>query len=322
MTLDKPDHGGGVDAAIALYGGARGDWLDLSTGINPNPYPLPVIPIHYWHDLPDEVPNRRLVDAARALWNVPDGAAIVPASGVSAIIAMLPHLTDHSEVSIIGPTYNEYAKSFTGNSRIISKTASVQVRVHPNNPDGRLFTRAEVEDQHDKLTIIDESFCDVCPENTLIDLASQPNHIILKGTGKFWGLAGLRLGFAITSPELAAKITQYLGPWNISGPAQFVGNQALSDRNWIEDTRITLAAMTKDLRDVLSQNGLSPLGGTDLFQLAETSSAKALHDHLCQSHILSRIFPYSEKWIRLGLPTDAISLARLNDALGHYNEPL
>lgn len=318
MTTDKPDHGGGVDAAIAHYGGARKDWLDLSTGINPNPYPLPDIPLHYWHDLPDEAPNQLLLASARDFWNVPKGADIVPASGVSSIIAMLPHLTDQSQVSIISPTYNEYANSFIGYTRESSETAPVQIRVHPNNPDGRLFTLAEIEDQHDQLTIIDESFCDVCPENSLIDLAERPNHIILKGTGKFWGLAGLRLGFAIASPDLTQKIAQHLGPWNISGPAQFIGQKAISDHNWIANTRVTLASMAKDLRDVLAQNGLSPLGGTDLFQLAETPSAKALHDHLCQNHILSRIFPYSEKWIRLGLPANASELTRLNDALERY----
>ncbi len=314
----KRDHGGGLDAAINQYGGVRNIWVDLSTGINPNPYPIPDIPPHYWHVLPDEKSQEALLQAARKFWNVPDGASIVPASGVSALIAMLPTLTTKSQVSILNPTYNEFAGAFTGQGWLLQNQAPVQVRVHPNNPDGRIFSRAEIARQHDQLTIIDESFCDICPEKSMVDLAEKSNYIILKGTGKFWGLAGLRLGFAITTPELAQKINQQLGPWNISGPAQFIGQKALSDQVWVGDTRQNLAVMTKQLRDVLSQNGLTPIGGTDLFQLAQTPSAKDLHIHLCKNHILTRIFPYSSKWIRLGLPANNIELLQLNDALGRF----
>jgi cobalamin biosynthetic protein CobC len=152
----------------------------------------------------------------------------------------------------------------------------------------------------------------------LIDLAGRPNHTILKGTGKFWGLAGLRLGFAITTPELARKITQQLGPWNISGPAQYVVQKALSDTTWIDETRNGFASMTEQLSNVLEQNGLTVIGGTNLFQLAETASASALNMHLSRNHILTRIFPYTEKWIRLGLPANADDLSRLNEALGRF----
>jgi len=317
MTL-KRDHGGGLDAAINHYGGTRRDWLDLSTGINPNPYPIPDIPLHYWHVLPDEGPKAHLLEAARKFWNVPNGAKIVAASGVSAIIAQLPSLADEARVSIINPTYNEFAASFVGQDWSLQQRAPVQIRVHPNNPDGRLFSRAEIDNQHDQLTIIDESFCDICPENSFIDLADKAGHIILKGTGKFWGLAGLRLGFAITTPDLAEKLVQRLGPWNISGPAQFIGQKALSDQTWVDSTRTELAVMAEQLRDVLCRNGLTVLGGTDLFQLAETTSATALHDHLCRNRILTRVFPYSEKWIRLGLPANITELSRVNDALGRY----
>ncbi len=314
----KRDHGGGLSAAVDQYGGTRSDWLDLSTGINPNPYPVPDIPLHYWHVLPDEAPQNQLLDAARAFWNVPEGADIVPASGVSAIISQLPSLTNASKIDILNPTYNEFAASFSERNCVLQKNAPVHVRVPPNNPDGRVFSRSDIESNHDQLTIIDESFCDTCPENSLIDLAERPNHIILKGTGKFWGLAGLRLGFAISTPELAEKMTQQLGPWNISGPAQFIGQKALSDAAWIAGTRKNLASMTKQLKEILDQNDLKMVGGTDLFQLAETTSAKKLHDHLCRSRILTRIFPYSEKWIRLGLPANIADLSRLNDALGRY----
>ena len=318
MSSNTRDHGGGLDKAMAQFGGTRDNWIDLSTGINPNPYPLPEIPAHHWHVLPDAAARDSLLEAARNFWNVPAGANIVPASGVSAIIAMLPTLAKKSQVSILNPTYNEFAASFSDHKWPVSDQAPVQVRVHPNNPDGRLFSRAEIEHQHDQLTIIDESFCDVCPKSSLIDLAQRPNHIVLKGLGKFWGLAGLRLGFAIATPDLVQKISQQLGPWNVSGPAQFIGQMALSDKTWAQNTRVELAHMTTRLQNILARNELTVLGGTDLFQLAETKDAKTLHKHLCQNHILTRIFPYTKKWIRLGLPANETELSRLDKALGRY----
>lgn len=312
------DHGGGLDDAIRQFGGHRQNWLDLSTGINPNPYQIPDIPEHFWHVLPDARSQAELLMAARTFWGVPDDAKIIPASGVSTIIALLPSLGDFSQVSILNPTYNEFSASFTGHEYTLNKTAPVQIRVHPNNPDGRIFSRTEIETQHDQLTIIDESFCDVCPEKTLIELAAKPDHILLKGTGKFWGLAGLRLGFAIALPELADKISQRLGPWSISGPAQFIGQKALTDQHWANNTRTQLADMAQQLDNALLKNKLNIIGGTNLFRLAHTNDAKSLHKHLCQHHILTRIFPYSDKWVRFGLPANDADLTRLNDALGLY----
>ena len=314
----KRDHGGGLNAAIDQYGGSPEDWIELSTGINPNPYPIPKIPSKFWHTLPDTHPTQVLLDAARSLWKVPKDAEIVPASGVSAIIATLPLLVSSKSVGILNPTYNEFAASFNDHGWQLSEFAPVQIRVNPNNPDGRLFSQAEIEKQHQTLTVIDESFCDVCPDQSLINLANQSDYIILKGTGKFWGLAGMRLGFAITTPELAEKLRQLLGPWNISGPAQFIGAKALSDTAWIADTRVNLRSMAEQLDATLAQNTLSVLGGTDLFRLAECDNAERLHDHLCQNQILTRIFPYSENWIRFGLPANAHDLSRVQAAFESY----
>ncbi len=315
----KRDHGGGLNAAIDHYGGTSEDWIDLSTGINPNPYPIPVIPKNFWYALPDTHPTQALLKAARTLWDVPQDAVIVPASGVSAIIAALPLLAQENSVSILGPTYNEFAASFQDQNWTVRDTAPVQIRVHPNNPDGRLFSKDEITSQHKALTIIDESFCDVCPKDTLIHLAGQPNYIILKGTGKFWGLAGMRLGFAITTPVIAEKLQQLLGPWGISGPAQFIGAKALSDDRWIAATRSKLKIMAKDLDAVLEANGLNVLGGTDLFRLASCDNAERLQDHLCKHHILTRIFPYSDDWIRFGLPAHAHDLSKVQAALESYS---
>ncbi len=133
------DHGGGLDAAIARFGGDRADWIDLSTGINPTSYPLPAIPDRFWQALPDSGDQAALKSAARAFWSIPDTADIAAASGVSALIAALPRLAPAAQVGIAQPTYNEHAASFAAFGWAVqTDTAATNVYVHPNNPDGRL----------------------------------------------------------------------------------------------------------------------------------------------------------------------------------------
>ena len=144
MQLPPPpdrDHGGGLDAAAARYGGARGDWLDLSTGINPVPYPLPVLPVDVWTALPDRAATLALERAARAFWGVPDGATVLAAPGASALIAAIPRLAPAGRVAIAGPTYNEHQAAFIQAGWTVGAGGQARVVVHPNNPDGRLHAR-------------------------------------------------------------------------------------------------------------------------------------------------------------------------------------
>jgi cobalamin biosynthetic protein CobC len=311
----KRDHGGGLDAAIATYGGTRNEWLDLSTGINPIPYPLPKTPDHFWQTLPDSTAQSALLNAARELWGVPDTADIIATSGVSQLIAMIPHLLPAGHVEIIGPTYNEHAAAFRANGWNVGETGTVRTVVHPNNPDGRIHNITVADVQKTALTIIDESFCDVMPAQTLIALTKQPNVIVLKGLGKFWGLAGMRLGFAIASPELIQRITEFVGPWAISGPAQFIGQTALADTKWIGQTRQRLADDAKRLDDLMSGQGAKSLGGTDLFRLYDVANAQNSQQSLAQNRVWSRRFPYSKTWLRLGLPGTDAHWTQLNYAL-------
>jgi cobalamin biosynthetic protein CobC len=312
----KRDHGGGLDAAIARFGGTRADWVDLSTGINPTSYPLPDIPARFWQALPDTADQTALKSAARLFWNIPSKADILAASGVSALIAALPRLAHPSHVYIPGPTYNEHAASFATFGWQTSDTPShANVYVHPNNPDGRLWTRETILDNHKSLTIIDESFCDISPEKTHIDLAARPGFVILKGLGKFWGLAGLRLGFAIAAPDTIHKLEHMIGPWAISGPAQHIGRAALCDLNWATITRETLARKAHHLDELLVQAGATNLQGTTLFRLYDVADAQAWFEKLAHARILSRIFPYSKTLIRLGLPGSARDWSQLQMAL-------
>lgn len=291
------DHGGGLDATVAKYGGTRSAWLDLSTGINPQPYPVGDIPPEAWSALPDQGAMDRLLAAARTFWNVPDGAEIVAANGASAIIAAMPRLWPAETVSIPTPTYNEHAAAFraAGTQVNTDGEAPVHVVVHPNNPDGRLWDLAHQSCK----TVIDESFCDVCPQHSHIAQATSEDRVILKSFGKFWGLAGARLGFAICSPQNAQTLREILGPWAVSGPALDIGARALRDIAWAGATRQRLA---DDVVHMDRMVGLPLVGGTDLFRLYEVKDAAAAQDHLAHHHVWSRIFPYSKTWLRLGLP--------------------
>lgn len=299
----KRDHGGGLDAAISKYGGTRDTWLDLSTGINPVPYPMPQLSADAWTALPDSDSFALLEARARAFWKVPKSAAVVIAPGASSIIAQLPHHRAASTVAIPGPTYNEHAAAFGHAGWNIDDQASdAIVAVHPNNPDGKLWDAADLDAP---LTVIDESFCEVTPDASLIHLASRPGTIVLKSFGKFWGLAGLRLGFAIGDPQIIDGLRETLGPWQVSGPALQIGAEALADPEWTDDTRIRLTADAAQLDSLMGKQGAKLIGGTTLFRLYQVQNAQAAQDHLAQNHIWSRTFPYADNWLRLGMPHPA-----------------
>jgi len=300
MTHPPRDHGGGLDAAIARHGGTRADWIDLSTGINPVPYPMPDLPADAWTALPDAAARDRLTDAARRFWRVPDGAHLLAAPGASALIARVPALVPPGRVHIPGPTYNEHAAAFRvhGHHPADDPSAPVHVHVHPNNPDGRHAPPPGPR----TLTVIDESFCDISPEASHAAHATAPSVIVLKSFGKFWGLAGLRLGFAVGHPDTLAPLAEALGPWPVSGPALAIGAAALSDDAWADATRARLATDAALLDALLTRAGARIVGGTTLFRLARVADATALQTRLARHHIWTRTFPYDPTWIRLGLP--------------------
>lgn len=310
----KRDHGGGVDAAAATYGGQRADWIDLSTGINPVPYPLPDISQDAWVSLPDQTARDALENAARRFWNIPDTAAVLAVPGASSAIAQIPRLAPAGNVRIPGPTYNEHAASFTAAGWTVTQdhaAVTASVHVHPNNPDGR---HLQASDTIGTLRIIDESFCDVTPGATLIANATTPGTLILKSFGKFWGLAGLRLGFVVGDPALVARLAAMLGPWAVAGPALTIGTAALHDTHWANATRARLQQDADRLDQLVLQKDALLVGGTTLFRLYEVADATDWQAKLALHHIWSRVFPYNPKWLRLGLPRPE-AWSRLEKAL-------
>jgi cobalamin biosynthetic protein CobC len=300
MRQPSRDHGGGLDAAIAHYGGTRSSWLDLSTGINPVPYPMPKLSADAWTALPDEGALHLLLDRARSYWGVPKEAGVLAAPGASALIAQIPRLVRAGRVAIPGPTYNEHGAAFRNAGwKLDDNGMDAFVAVHPNNPDGVMWDEKILQAP---LTVIDESFCDVTPDASLIHLAARKGTIVLKSFGKFWGLAGMRLGFAFGDPDLLAELSETLGPWAVSGPAIQIGAEALADPQWADDARARLTIDANRLDSLLLGQGAKVVGGTTLFRLYEVDNAKAAQDMLAQKHVWSRVFPYADNWIRLGLP--------------------
>lgn len=309
----KRDHGGGVDGAAARYGGTRADWIDLSTGINPLPYLVPGLPADAWTALPDKRAFDALYSAAREFWRVPDGAGILAAPGASALIARIPALLPAGRVHIPTPTYNEHWAAFRAHGWQAAEDGALVI-VHPNNPDGRVWAEADLAAER-PLTVIDESFGDVMPEASLVHLAERPGVIVLKSFGKFWGLAGLRLGFAIAQPETIDRLAEMIGPWAVSGPGLVTGAAALRDLDWAQATRARLAYDAERLDGIMTSAGARLEGGTTLFRLYDVGDAAAWQDRLAQHRIWSRVFPYSDRWLRLGLPGPDMHWARLEEAL-------
>lgn len=305
LKAGKRDHGGGLDAAVQRFGGVRSGWIDLSTGINPHAYPVPNIDHASWCDLPDEGAQMALVAAARSFWNVPDNAAVLAAPGASCLIAAIPRLSAKQQFFIPEPTYNEHRAAFVEHGWQLSDAlqARATVVVHPNNPDGEMWTQDTLPTgPKTQITIIDESFCDIAPDRSLVATADTPGRIILKSFGKFWGLAGLRLGFAIGDPALIERLQASLGPWPVSGPALSVGTKALNDAVWVENTRARLSADSERLDALMINAGAKIEGGTTLFRLYTVDDAEVWQNRLAQHRIWSRVFPYNPHWLRLGLP--------------------
>ncbi len=323
-----PRHGGDLAEAECLFG--RHDaWLDLSTGINPFPYPFSPPPRDAWTRLPDSNLAGRLMAAAEAYYGAPSTDHVVPAPGSQALIQLLPHLRTVSDVAILGPTYGEHAACWSAAGhrvRMVSQLdelgdCAIAVLCNPNNPDGRQVEPGALRELAGRLAeqrgwlVVDEAFADVVPGASLAPHVDQAGCVVLRSFGKFFGLAGLRLGFALANPSLAGAIRRALGPWAVSGPACRIATEALGDGAWITETRTRLARLRVKLDQLLQEAGLTVAGGTDLYRLATVDHAAHIHRTLGEAGILVRHFEDHPRWLRFGLPGDEGSLERLAAAL-------
>ena len=323
-------HGGDLTEAMARYGGAPRMWLDLSTGVNPWPWPIPVhLPADIWQRLPSRAGEEALIAAAREAYAVPTGVAIVAAAGTQSLIQWLPHLASGGPVAIVEPTYNEHAPAWRMAGHEVIARADLEdlppavrhvVVVNPNNPDGRVMSRAALAHiaalvkERGGWLVVDEAFADVEPETSVIELCADLPVVVLRSFGKFYGLAGLRLGFAVAPPEIARQIALALGPWACSGPALKIGAAALDDREWADRARLAIQQQAGKVDAVLAGAGFAIVGGTGLFRLARRPDAGKVHASLAARHIWCRRFDWADDLLRVGLADDR-DLDRLAAAL-------
>ncbi len=323
-------HGGNINAARALFPNAPDPWIDLSTGINPVPYPIGIIPDAAWTRLPEADALADLEAAARDAYGAGPSAEIVAAPGTQALIQVLPRVTDLTDVAILNFTYSEHERSWRAAGakvtivNALSDLARFQVGVvvNPNNPDGTLYSPAQlaevavVLEQRSGLLIVDEAFMDVVADGSSVTgLISKLNTISLRSFGKSYGLAGLRLGFALTNVTLGAKLRDALGPWAVSGPAIDVGRRALRDTAWLRDSAARLRVECERLDAMLASAGFDLLGGSALFRLARSRSAPDWFRILCQHGILVRPFATKPDQLRFGIPHQEAHWARLQACL-------
>ncbi|WP_372396737.1 threonine-phosphate decarboxylase CobD [Azospirillum sp. HJ39] len=322
-------HGGDLDGARAAFPGAPAPWIDLSTGINPWPYPLPPVPLDAWTRLPGRGEEEALRAAAASCYGAPSSGLVATASGSQAFIQLLPRLCRPGRVAVLGPTYAEHARcwALAGHEvRAVERPeeAGVLVIVNPNNPDGRRFAPGEMlelagaQAARGGLLVVDEAFADMRPEDSVAPAAGRPGLVVLRSFGKFFGLAGLRLGIALAPAALAAALREAIGPWAVSGPGLVIATAALGDRDWILATRDRLARASAELDRLLEGAGLRVTGGTELFRLVEDARAPSLYRALGSAGILVRRFEHRPDWLRFGLPGPDEAWQRLGVALDDW----
>ncbi len=323
---DAIAHGGDLDAARRLFPGAPEPWIDLSTGINPVPYPLPPFEASALHRLPTPGDLARLKAAAAAAYGAPGGALgpnhVAAAPGTQILIETLPRLVPAARVAVIGPTYAEHAAAWTRSGHTVRMIADpaevgdaeVLVAVSPNNPDGRVFSPAALIRAlgGGGLVVLDQAFADLEAAEPAVP---GPSLLVLRSFGKTYGLAGLRLGFALAEPTLARRIEVALGPWAVSGPAITAGCTALADTAWRRAAAGARAADAARLNRMIARAGGRIVGGTALFRTAAFADAPGLFRRLGEAGIFVRRFAEAPERLRFGLPADKAAWCRLSRIL-------
>jgi cobalamin biosynthetic protein CobC len=318
-----------LQEARRLFPLAPEPFIDLSTGINPLPYPLPPLKTEAWTRLPEPEAVAALEAAGAKAYGVADPAMVAAAPGTQILLSLLPRLFPQSEVAILGPTYGEYARAFAAaGSRVLPvndlgqlQDAAAIVICNPNNPDGRRFDATALlkpfrARASSGMIIVDEAFADFEDESlSLAPHLPRPGLVVLRSFSKAYGLGGLRLAFALADQDIAAPLREALGRWPVSGPAIDIGVRALGDRPWLAAAKQRLAGDVVRLDAMLRQAGLALIGGTASFRLVETVAARELFQRLGQAGILVRNFDYRPDWLRFGIPGSEAAWQRLADAL-------
>ena len=317
-------HGGDIELAVKKYGGARENWIDLSTGINGASYPWQQNIGVELRNLPSNKLLVNLEEAASTAYKVAENTETAAVSGAQQIINLLPIcLKSYNSVAILGPTYNEYEKTFK-NSGIKTQTVSqvsglsssdIAIIVNPNNPTGKVIADETLDELSKKvrILIIDESFKMFSSRRT-----QKFNNIIqINSLGKFFGLAGVRLGFVSGPSDFIKTVKAILGPWPVSTLAAEIGIVALNDKVWISEMEKKLVTESNTLYEACSSKNWELIGKTSLFHTYATSSCLEVEKQFAAHGVWIRTFDYSTTWVRLGIPTSENEWTRVKRALNH-----
>jgi cobalamin biosynthesis protein CobC len=338
----QPLHGGDIFSASRLYGTDESEWIDLSTGINPCGYPVAPLAPEIFQQLP--YPSAELQRCAAAYYG---NSSLLPVAGTQAAIQALPQClsqtTSTNAILLPAVGYQEHRKHWLKNGLTCVDYPSLQLEpattfidrqlqqnpnqhlliINPNNPTGLSFSPQQLLHWSQQLApgaclIVDEAFMDISPEKSLLqaDVFLPDNVIVLRSCGKFFGLAGIRLGFVFASEAIRSQLQESLGLWMISGPTQAIAIQALNDEAWQQQARVSLnrySAVTRGLFEPLVNQFESRVNQFERSQVShhalfssyriDASTASWLQDYFAHQAILLRVIPVNDddSILRIGL---------------------
>ena len=323
------EHGGRLRKAAHDYGIDEADWLDLSSGLAPWPFPVPDIPLRAWARLPET--DDGLEQAACDYYGA---AQVLPVAGSQMAIQLLPRLRRAGKVGVLSPCYAEHAEAWRRSGYIVREvleqevdffldSLDVLVVVNPNNPTGLSLTPSRLLGWHSRLAqrggwlVVDEAFMDNTPQLSLAPCAHQVGLIVLRSFGKFFGLAGARLGFVLAERKLLKLLAEQVGPWAVSGPTRVLGQACLQDTEGHARQRARTEQASERLALLLEAHGFKPQGGCALFQWLVTERAEELHEFMARRGILLRLFTHNSS-LRFGLPGEEADWVRLDQAFDAF----
>lgn len=329
-----PAHGGRLSELAHLFPEAPKPWIDLSTGINPHPYPFTQPDNALLARLPDPMEEEALRHAAAEAYGV-SSSCVLAAPGTQLLIGLLPGFLMRRQavagVRILSPTYSGHEAAWRavdipvqplphGAALSLPERHGVSVICAPNNPTGHVLTLAEIAslaETHERanaLLIIDEAYADFAKESAA-SLLPHPSLIVLRSFGKAYGLAGMRIGFLLGMHPVVQALRTAIGPWAISTAGCHIAAEALRDRAWRSAMGRRLESEMAALRHVVTRAGLNFVGGTSLFGLFRSPDASVLWERLARAGILVRRFDWDASLLRFGLPADETGLTRLAEVL-------
>jgi len=330
-------HGGDIRSASQQYGIPVDQWIDLSTGINPVPYPVGDLPPDAYHRLPYVQPE--LLERASEYYR---NGNLLPVPGSQSVIALLPGCLPSAAVLVPEVGYQEHVNHWRQSGANITTYPAFDtaesvafidaaladnprqhlVVINPNNPTGLCFAAEQLERWAERLAdgcylIVDEAFIDTNAGGSVLMSHFQDNMIVLRSFGKFFGLAGIRLGFVFAHQRVLARLQVYLGAWSVNGPAQSVAIAALGNGVWQQQARDEIeqsARLTREVfRPLLGEQaewGKSVVTHQPLFSTYQLAQERAQHliQYLAERGILLRYIPLrslgtanSDALVRIGI---------------------